>query len=622
MTSRYTLRSLSVRLYLLLALLVFGLTAFADAGNHMVPISLEDRIKNAEIVLEGEVVSKNSFWDARHENIYTSNIIKVYKLFKGNLPAAEVEIITEGGSIGLKMHVFSSALQLREGQQGVFFLNKQEEELRKVLTNASVVAKAYGNKQGFVRYNLEQNTAADVFNSFSSIQEVHNAIAKSTGSSYRTITENKRLSTLALKQDKEQNALLAVNITSFSPTEASAGTNTVLTINGTDFGSSRGNGYVEFRNADDGGETFVRPLDSDYVSWNSTQIQVRIPSIGIDGGTAGTGEVRVTTSGGTTVSSATLLTIPFAYSNISPDGISYQPILVGTNSRGGYMIQLAPNLQSNTPAQEGFTRAMNNWICSTNVNWELGSSTTISKSADDNTNVIMFAPGSVVGEGVLASTISRYSGCQSSSTGEIAWGVEEFDMQINSNISWQYGPDAPSLSQYDFETVVLHELGHAHQLGHVILANEAVMHYAVERRRSYRDLSEADIEGADLVISNSFDPATVALATSCTDDDGRSFGPLVLRTDCNLSPSEVVAYPNPINSATGNVIQLEYITSANTVMTFHLYNSLGKLLYKSSALFSRTNSLTELSLDGLAAGLYILRWEESDNSGSVKIIKQ
>jgi PKD repeat protein len=65
---------------------------------------------------------------------------------------------------------------------------------------------------------------------------------------------------------------------------------------------------------------------------------------------------------------------------------------------------------------------------------------------------------------------------------------------------WNFGPGATSGNKYDFETVVLHELGHAHQLGHVI-NNSYVMHYAVGTNTDKRTLSTvSDIAGgADIV---------------------------------------------------------------------------------------------------------------------------
>ncbi|MBJ6117754.1 T9SS type A sorting domain-containing protein [Pontibacter sp. BT310] len=490
------------RLILLCFLLLFTQKLFADNSMHMIQVSLEKRVQAADVVVEGEVISKRSFWDAQHENIYTSNIIKVYKLFKGTLQETQLEIITDGGTVGLDKHVYSVALTLNEGQQGMFFL-KQQNRLANTPGNTRFSARPYASEQGFIRYDVQAQTAQGVFENYSSVEQVYRAITKKTGTNYRTITTNKKLQTTSQQQSQKQNsALAAAVITGFSPKTASAGTKTILTITGTGFGNVRGKGFVSFRNADDGGKTFTKSPEDAYLSWTNTQIRMYIPSTGEDGGTAGTGEIKVTPDGGTVFTTTDKITIIYAYSNLYEDSITYQPALIDVDGEGGYTIHFAPNMQSSTNAREGFIRAMNSWICETNVNWKVGAPTTIDKSAADDQIVITFKPESTVGEDVLARTLSRYRGCQVVATGVINWWMSEFDMEINSNISWEYGPGPPEGRQFDFETVMLHELGHAHQLGHVILPR-AVMHYALEFARAFRDLSPEDIEGGKVVIASS-----------------------------------------------------------------------------------------------------------------------
>ncbi|WP_018476218.1 T9SS type A sorting domain-containing protein [Pontibacter roseus] len=549
--------SLRFAAILLLLLSVLSTQAFASEGLHMVPISIEERTKAADLVVEGEVVAQRSFWDARRENIYTSNTIRLYKVFKGETRAQQVEVITEGGTIGLTRHTVSSALQLYPGQQGLFFLTKGARAGIAAGAAAQVMS-AYGSRQGFVRYDTEQGTAADPFNTYGTVQEVYGAVTKRTGRSYSTVAENVRLRNATLKQSQQQQvqaAALAPVVTTFSPAITSAGTNAVLTINGTGFGNSRGNGFVEFRNADDGGKTFVKPYPTDYVSWSNTQIRVRVPSATPDGGTAGTGQVRVTAADGTSSLSPGTLTIEFAYSNVVAEGgdSAMQPVMINNDRNGGYTIQLAPSIQGRAAAQEGFRRAMNSWVCTTNVNWKIGAPTTSETTVDDGRSVIRFASGSDVGSGVLARTISRYNGriCE----GDTLFWLTEFDMEINSGINWQYGPGGPGPNQFDYETVVLHELGHAHQLGHVILPN-AIMHYAIESRRIIRDLGPADIRGANLVMARST-VANICERPPMTPN---------LSGDCNLA-EEVYTFDATFNSS--NTVNVVWTTNTETGIDFY-----------------------------------------------------
>lgn len=534
-------RSAAILLALLLSVISFAAQASEDL--HMVPIPLEERIKAADIIVEGEVVAQRSFWDARQELIYTAHTVRLFKIFKGEVKERQVEVITDGGTVGLAMHTVSSALQLQKGQQGMFFLSRGA-PTGIVASAASIITRPYASRQGFVRYDVERGTAADPFRQYKSVQEVYQAVTSRMGQQYKTVVVNDRLDSGLKAQLKQQStqATQAVVVTSFSPARTSAGTSAILTINGTGFGSSRGNGFVEFPNADDGGTTMVRPYASDYLSWSNNQIRLRVPSYTQTGGTAGTGQIKVTANDGTSGMSAGTLIIEFAYSNVVAEGgnTPFQPLLIDANRSGGYTIQFAPSMQNRAAAQEGFRRAVNNWVCTTNVNWIIGAATTTESSADDSRSVIRFASSAVTGQGVLARTISKYRGCVaiSGTRRDTTFWLTEFDMEINSNISWQYGPGAPATNQFDFETVILHELGHAHQLGHVILPN-TLMHYNIGRRTQIRDLTPPDIAGANLVLNRSLTPPACG---------GRSAMTPKLDGECNLA-SEIFTFDAAFTNA-------------------------------------------------------------------------
>ncbi|WP_161889428.1 T9SS type A sorting domain-containing protein [Pontibacter russatus] len=694
----------------LLLLFTFLFLAFhtrAAENPHMVPLTLAERVQAAGMVVEGEVVSQQAFWDARHENIYTSNIIRVYKSFKGGTESQLVELITEGGSIGLKKHVFSSALQLKPGQQGIFFLAPQQ-ALQRTPGSQHPSTKAYGSQQGFVQYRIPENKATGVFETYESVQALYQRLTEQTGQRYRTLTPNTRLEAglSAAKQQQAQAGAQAPSISSFSPITTNAGTGVVLTINGSGFGSTRGKGAVEFKNADDGGQTWVRPLAPEYISWSDKQIKLYIPSVSEEGGTPGSGLIQVVTDAESSTLSSVPIIIEFAYSNVSFEEKPFRPILTNIDGLGGYTIRFAPSMQNRLPAQEGFRRAMNTWICVSGVNWRLGEPTDKEAIAEDGISVIGFAPASTVGQGVLARTVSRYEGC-SSGQDTLFW-VTEFDMEINSNITWQYGPAPPIQRQFDFETVMLHELGHAQQLSHVILSR-AVMHYAIEFEVLVRDLSTADIAGGNLVVANSTGPNMCAKPPMVLNDEGRcNLAPEIYSLQADFTSPEAVTvawssinervvasymversaagtdwedvgsvaakgpkeglldyvfvdnnpvtdigyyhlrvvyndgsfsysppvrvinpaslrqlqvYPNPINEETQTVTLL-YLVEGTATMEARLYDTAGRLVWASDLTFGDANLPVEVEVGDLAAGLYILKWQEEDRSGSVKILKR
>jgi hypothetical protein len=87
-----------------------------------------------------------------------------------------------------------------------------------------------------------------------------------------------------------------------APTPLRAGTGDVLIIKGSGFGSVRG--QVQFKNADDGGDTYTQSLDSIDYTWTNNTITVTVPSI-IDNvdDTPGSGTFRIITNAGDTTES-------------------------------------------------------------------------------------------------------------------------------------------------------------------------------------------------------------------------------------------------------------------------------------------------------------------------------
>jgi hypothetical protein len=157
-----------------------------NAFSQLIPISLQQRIDKAALIFEGKVTDKTSFWNEAHTQIYTSNIIAVYKVFKGNLNAAQVEIITPGGVIGKDMEEVSHSLQLNTGDVGVFTAIPNPVKLAQ--KPGLIQLKAYAGLQGFIKYDLATHTANDPFTHYKSIAgEVYPSITKQTGAAIMTL---------------------------------------------------------------------------------------------------------------------------------------------------------------------------------------------------------------------------------------------------------------------------------------------------------------------------------------------------------------------------------------------------------------------------------------------------
>ncbi|MBK5284153.1 MAG: hypothetical protein JJE25_02030, partial [Bacteroidia bacterium] len=86
-------------LKILFALIFVSLSLALNAQCLTYPVSVPDRVNFSSVVVEGKVISQNSFWNSSHDFIYTSSQIELYKIFKGTVSATQIEIISEGGTV-------------------------------------------------------------------------------------------------------------------------------------------------------------------------------------------------------------------------------------------------------------------------------------------------------------------------------------------------------------------------------------------------------------------------------------------------------------------------------------------------------------------------------------------
>ena len=142
----------------------------------MKPVSLEERTSGASLIIEGEVINSISYWDNSHQNIYTIHEVSVYQNAKGEL-SNTVFVETLGGQVGDDIQVTSSAAKLKKGNIGVFFLKASNHSFSLSQTTYKMVAAA----QGFIKYDNVDNTASDIFNKYTSVEnDVYTRLEKTT----------------------------------------------------------------------------------------------------------------------------------------------------------------------------------------------------------------------------------------------------------------------------------------------------------------------------------------------------------------------------------------------------------------------------------------------------------
>jgi len=172
-----------------IVLFIIALTLIsADLSAQLQAVPLEQRVENSTLVFEGRVLSKSSFWDTDRRHIYTSNLVSVYKLFKGALSNATVEVITIGGIVGNEMEKVSYGLDLQEGSVGVFTCFPNNIKLPPGSKNLRL--RPYAEIQGFIRYDLNTGTARDVFKVYKNVSgEIYPVLQKLTNSNFKVMNK-------------------------------------------------------------------------------------------------------------------------------------------------------------------------------------------------------------------------------------------------------------------------------------------------------------------------------------------------------------------------------------------------------------------------------------------------
>ena len=524
---------LAIYLVLTITLLLPSVTVLAQCL--MVPVPLTERVNNSSIIIEARVLSKYSAWDIQHRKIYTHNTLDVYKVFKGNVTTSTIEIVTQGGAVGTDMLVVTPSLELSLGDVGVFTIH----------SGNTLELTTYALAQGFIKYDEKNNKAKAVFEVYSDRSQLYNMI--------EGITNTNRTEIKPYLPSTEQKSFKATpNITSFSPTTISAGTYTLLTINGSNFGATVGS--VDFGNADDGGATYITADATLIQSWSNTLITIYVPT------GASTANIRVTNGTAETGTAATTLTITYNISGLHNTFVQeadYTADLVTNNGSGGYSFTFNTTFFTNTDAVNRYDEVIEQWRCISGINWNSNGAATTATNCEgaDGINVVTFDnAGCQLAAGVLGTAYSYYSAC---STGGVAyWGVSEIDVKFDTETNWNFTLSAPGGTQSDFYSVMLHEMGHAHQLGHVPIATD-VMYWSITVGTQKRTLNVNNSNAANFVMTrtNSNEQAYNGSTGGSTVANACSTGPMIA-DPCNTPPT--VAYSADQTSTCGASLNVTF----------------------------------------------------------------
>jgi hypothetical protein len=103
---------------------------------HIAHLSFEDRVSKSDAIVEGKVIGTDGFLGLKG-SVFTSVIIQISKIFKGDIKDTIVELVIEGGTIpsGPYKGAITAAIDgccplLYKGMGGMFFLRQNNSSIQ------------------------------------------------------------------------------------------------------------------------------------------------------------------------------------------------------------------------------------------------------------------------------------------------------------------------------------------------------------------------------------------------------------------------------------------------------------------------------------------------------------
>jgi len=371
------------------------------------------------------------------------------------------------------------------------------------------------------------------------------------------------------------------------------GAGSLLTINGSGFGSTQGT--VQLRDANTGGAQYLELDSYDIQSWTNTEIRVRVPGNVVKGagstptnpirGTCGSGRIKVNTASGTFAESGagSELDVEFALSQRLYTSGGSGPIvnkakflLVKNNCADGFTFRIDNTLRNDVNAIRVIEAALATWSVRLGVYLALERdaqgalvSQAVLSSQADGINSLHY---DVLGGSTLMRTSSNdFFDCGSGTT--LRTATKDVDIAINAGSTWDFSLKG-NVQGLSFLSAFLHELGHALGVAHAVTPSTAanqqreLMYFqmssnsvAADRQSLTSGRGKTVVAGVDIVAQRQLqtwcNPDTQTLGTSGS-TACRATRPLApgLQAQANPGVSRTITLTwNAIYNATGYTIQ-------------------------------------------------------------------
>lgn len=569
------------------------IASIVKAQCGLYPINLDQKVNESEVILEGRVVQQKCYRGSNINKIFTLNTIEVISILKGNVPH-QINIVTAGGRLNNQLEIASSLLSLNVGQLGLFFLNK---EMADPATGLKQVFSVFSSAQGFYKYNLAEQLVFDVFNEYTNVNKAfYTLLEDNYGLNFNSIFD-----TLLWGNSNTNSRLTVIN--NFAPLTINAGTGEQITINGFGFGSTRNTSHVLFKNTDDGGNTEIPASASQYISWSDTKIVVVVPH------KAGTGKI-VVEKGPIQAQSSAVLKVNYAIINTGTNDLElvHFPKHVARNANKGYIWNISNTFDEDSIAKSNFLISFKKWRCKTYINWTIGNTTNVQRSERDTMSIVSFDETNELPVGVLGLCYGYYSGCS-----EDDWYIEEQDLLFKKTNQWHFGDEPIPQNKLDFQSVALHEMGHAHQLAHVINGSD-LMHYSISIGVQKRDIEAINLDAAQWIINRS-------TASDLCDQKRMQLLDGELCNDESFGYFNTLIYPNPFNE----FLNIDFYLNSDNALQVELFDVTGKLVasyINASAQKGFFPVVFDVPQHLISAGVYIVKIQIGEEKLVKKVIKQ
>jgi len=372
-----------------------------------------------------------------------------------------------------------------------------------------------------------------------------------------------------------------------------------LSITGTGFGAEKDSILVSNAN----GPGMCKLDAMDILSWTENKIIVRMPSFLQEDTnlsslphTPGTGPIQVFNACGG--SSESNLRINY---NIEDDYQSYTKEktrldITMSTSMYSLVFRCDTSVTNNARAYACVKKAVRTWNCYTGVNWIVGPSIMLDTTLPDGISNIYFSHSNT---GFHASSTLMVTSQQPEEDGycydskdSMAFYDEadikmRLDKYLPSGKHWNYDTTYSSASDsfYYFYDVILHELGHAHGLGHI---NDIASLMNVSTSPGRRDSipggsyypGPATLYGAFDVINTGIGYNPASLFGHCVDnqlvnDTKECIDHKLSVSNIPNNPFTLTLYPNPIGYGT---LTIAYTLASQSDIGFKIYDCTGRLI--------------------------------------------